>query len=151
MDIQALTAHIERGFPFHAHLGIQVVDIREGAVRLRLPFRPELVGHAGRNILHGGVISTLADVCGGFAVWTRCDFEDQLATITLSVDYLRPAAARDLYAEGVVRMLGNRVGNAHVVIWSDGQEDAPVAEGRGVYNIRRGKGEGAATPDRAPG
>jgi acyl-coenzyme A thioesterase PaaI-like protein len=53
------------------------------------------------------------------------------------VDYLRPAAARDLYAEATVRLLGNRVGNAQVALWSEGSPDEHVAEGRGVYNIRR--------------
>jgi acyl-coenzyme A thioesterase PaaI-like protein len=55
------------------------------------------------------------------------------------VDYLRPATAKDLYAEATVRRLGNRVGNAHVVLWSVGDPDRHVAVGRAVYNIRRGK------------
>ncbi len=90
-------------------------------------------------MIHEGVISTLADICGGFAVWTRCEPSDFVATITLSVDCLRPAAARNLYAEAQVRLLGNKVGNAHVVLWSEGEPDVHVAEGRGVYNIKRCK------------
>lgn len=138
MDFTAMTEHIEHGFPFHEMLGIKVVTIEEGRVRLHLPFRPPLVGHAHRQIIHGGVISTLVDVCGGFAIWTRCGLQAQIATITLSVDYLRPAPARDLYAEATVRLQGNRVGNAHVAVWADGSPDEHVAEGRGVYTIRRG-------------
>ncbi len=113
--------------------------IDQESIRLYIPFKEELIGHAGSTMIHGGVISTLADICGGFAVWARCTPNDFVATITLSVDYLRPAAARDLYAEAHVRLLGNKVGNAHVVIWSDGDPDQPVAEGRGVYNIKRRK------------
>jgi uncharacterized protein (TIGR00369 family) len=139
MDFTALAGLVEDFFPFHRMLGIKAVEIAEGRVRLRIPFRPDLVGHHGdRPILHGGVISALVDVCGGFAVWTRCCLEDRLSTITLSVDYLRPAQACDLYAEATVRLLGNRVGNAHVLVWSAGSPDVVVAEGRGVYNIRRG-------------
>jgi len=41
------------------------------------------------------------------------------------------------YAEATVRLLGNRVGNAQVVLWSEGSQEEHVAEGRGVYNIRR--------------
>ncbi len=138
MDFAVLADLIENGLPFQKMLGIRVVEIVEGRVRLRIPFRQDLVGDARRPALHGGVISTLADVCAGFAVWTRCSLEDRIATIDLRVDYLRPATAHDLYAEATVRLLGNRVGNAQVVIWSDGGPDEPVAEGRGVYNIRRG-------------
>lgn len=137
MDFKALADLIENGIPFQKMLGVRVSLIEEGRVRLFIPYREDLIGDARRPALHGGVISTLADLCGGFAVWTRCRLDDRIATIDLLVDYLRPAAARDLYAEATVRLLGNRVGNAHVVIWSDGSPDQHVAEGRAVYNIRR--------------
>jgi uncharacterized protein (TIGR00369 family) len=139
MDYEKLTELIERGIPFNEVLGIKVVELGEGHVRLRVPYRPELLGDIRRPALHGGVISCLVDVCGGFAVWTCCRLEDRIATIDLGVDYLRPAPDRDLYAEATVRLLGNRVGNAHVVIWSEGEPDKHVAVGRAVYNIRRGK------------
>ena len=130
---------IEAGFPFHKFLGVKVDAIEEDSVRLRIPFKEELIGHAGSAMIHGGVISTLADICAGFAVWTHCERDDFVTTITLSVDYLRPAAACDLYAEAKVRMLGNKVGNSHVVVWSEGKPEVHVAEGRGVYNIKRRK------------
>ena len=139
MDFTALTELIERGIPFNAVLGIQVAELREGYAKLRVPYRSELIGDTRCCALHGGVISSLVDVCGGFAVWTCCRLEDRIATIDLGVDYLRPAPARDLFAEATVRLLGNRVGNAHVVLWSEGSPEVHVAEGRGVYNIRRGK------------
>ena len=139
MDFAKLTELIERGIPFNEVLGIKVDELREGFVRLRVPYRPELLGDVRRPALHGGVISTLVDVCGGFAVWTSCRLEDRIATIDLGVDYLRPAPDRDLMAEATVRLLGNRVGNAHVVIYSAGEPDKHVAVGRAVYNIRRGK------------
>ena len=139
MDFAKLTELIEHGIPFNEALGIRVVELREGHVKLRVPYRPELLGDTRRPALHGGVISSLVDVCGGFAVWTCCRLEDRIATIDLGVDYLRPALDRDLMAEATVRLLGNRVGNAHVVLWSDGAPDKHVAVGRAVYNIRRGK------------
>jgi uncharacterized protein (TIGR00369 family) len=137
VDFQVLADLIENGLPFQKMLGIRVAGIEEGRVRLFIPFREDLIGDARRPAIHGGVISTLADVCAGFAVWTRCRLDDRIATIDLRVDYLRPATARDLYAEATVRLLGNRVGNAQVVLWSDGSPQEHVAEGRGVYNIRR--------------
>lgn len=139
MDFTALTELIERGIPFNEVLGIKVDELREGFVRLRVPYRPELLGDTRRPALHGGVISSLVDVCGGFAVWTCCRLEDRIATIDLGVDYLRPALDKDLFAEATVRLLGNRVGNAHVLLWSAGEPDKHVAVGRCVYNIRRGR------------
>ena len=137
MDFKPLAELIENGIPFHRMLGIRVCDIAEGRLKLSIPFREELIGDARRPAIHGGVISALADVCAGFAVWTHCTLKDRIATIDLRVDYLRPAAAQDLYAEATVRLLGNRLGNAQVVLWSEGNPEQHVAEGRGVYNIRR--------------
>jgi len=139
MDFIKLRELIETGIPFNEVLGIKVDELREGYVRLRVPFRPELLGDTRRPALHGGVISTLVDVAGGFAVWTCCRLDDRIATIDLGVDYLRPAPDRDLVAEATVRLLGNRVGNAHVALFSADDPDKHVAVGRAVYNIRRGK------------
>ena len=111
---------IESGFPFHKFLGVKVDKIDQESIRLYIPFKEELIGHAGSTMIHGGVISTLADICGGFAVWARCTPNDFVATITLSVDYLRPAAARDLYAEAHVRLLGQQSRQCscrHLVRW----------------------------------
>ena len=83
---------------------------------LFIPFCEDLIGDARRPAIHGGVISTLGDVCAGVAVWTRCKLDDRIATIDLRVDYLRPATAHDLYAEATERLLGNWVGNAQVVL-----------------------------------
>lgn len=137
MDFKVLADLIENGVPFNKMLGIRVCEIAEGRLKLFIPFREDLIGDVRRPAIHGGVISALADVCGGFAVWTLCKLEDRLATIDMRVDYLRPATAHDLYAEATVRLLGNRMGNAQVMLWSEGTPDLHVAEGRGVYNIRR--------------
>ena len=137
MDFEILTDLVENGLPFQKLLGIKVVSMAEGQVELRIPFREDLIGDARRPALHGGVISTLADVCAGFAVWTRCRPNDRIATIDLLVDYLQPATASDLHAAATVRLLGNRVGNAQVVLWSADDPARQVAQARGVYNIRR--------------
>jgi len=67
-----------------------------------------------------------------------------VATIDMRVDYLRPADPADLIAIGEVKLLGNRVGNATVQIFSANNPDVVIAEGRAVYNIRKA---GAKAPD----
>ncbi|MBN2140124.1 MAG: PaaI family thioesterase [Desulfovibrionaceae bacterium] len=130
-------AEVIEEIPFDSFLGIRVEELREGYARLRLPFRPELVGDKRRPALHGGVVSTLVDTCGGTAVWASCAVGDRIATIDIRVDYLRPAPGRDLVAEAEVKLLGNRVGNAHVLVYAADSPEEIVAEGRGVYNIRK--------------
>jgi uncharacterized protein (TIGR00369 family) len=81
-------------------LGIELVrcDPERGFCAMRLPWRAELVGDPEREILHGGVITTLLDTLGGAAVFVR-NLPAQ-ATLDLRIDYLRPAVARaDLIGE----------------------------------------------------
>lgn len=86
--------------PHAKELSIELLSVDEalGRCAMRLPWRAELVGDPEREILHGGVITSLLDTLGAAAVIAR-GLAVQ-ATLDLRVDYLRPAAARlDLTAE----------------------------------------------------
>jgi uncharacterized protein (TIGR00369 family) len=130
-------ALIQEIIPFNKFLGITIDEAREGFVRLKLPYRPELIGDASRPALHGGVISTLIDTCGGFAVWTQLSIEDRVSTIDLRVDYLAPGAPEALVAEATVVRVGNRVGVVDVRCWQPSAPSRTVATGKAVYNIKR--------------
>jgi uncharacterized protein (TIGR00369 family) len=128
---------VSETIPFNKFLGIAIEEARDGYVRLALPYRPELLGDASRPALHGGVISTLIDTCGGFAVWSQISLEDRVSTIDLRVDYLSPGAAEPLIAEGTVVRVGNRVGVVDVRCWQPSSPTRTVATGKAVYNIKR--------------
>lgn len=134
---ESLTFFLENEIPFNKFLGIRLEQAANGFARLVLPYRPEFTGDARRPALHGGILSTLIDTCGGVSIWTCCQVNDAIATIDMRVDYLRPAPQKDLVAEGRVRLMGNRVGNAHVTVFTLDAPDKTIAEGRAVYNIRR--------------
>ena len=127
--------------PFNRYLGIRVKELRLGHAVLELPFRDEFVGDPVRRVLHGGVLSTLIDTCGGAAVWTQVELEDRVSTVDLRVDYLRPAPGADLICEGTVQRLGNRVGVVEMRLYTPVNPGRLLATGKGVYNIRRGKVE----------
>jgi uncharacterized protein (TIGR00369 family) len=127
--------------PFNAFLGIEVEELEQGRAVLRIPFRPEYIGDASRPALHGGLISTLIDTCGGAAVWTTVNLTDRVSTIDLRVDYLRPGRPEPLVAEGRVIRVGNRVGVVTIRAWHPSTPAETVAEGKGVYNIKRGSKE----------
>lgn len=128
---------VQELIPFNKFLGIDIEEAREGWVRLGLPYRPEYLGDASRPALHGGVISTLIDTCGGFAVWTTISMEDRVSTIDLRVDYIAPGAPEKLVADGTVVRVGNRVGVVDVRVFQPSAPDRTVATGKGVYNIKR--------------
>lgn len=126
-----------RLIPFNRFLGIRGLEVADGVAVLEIPFRAELIGNPVTPSLHGGVISTLLDTCGGVAVWSRVAIDDLVSTVDLRVDYLRPGRAEDLLARGAVVRLGNRVSVVELRAFHRDDEDNPVAMGTGVYNIRR--------------
>lgn len=132
--------------PFNAHLGLQVEELRPGHARLLLPFRPEFVGDPLRPALHGGLTAVLIDSCGGAAAATAVGTMDRLSTIDLRVDYLQPARLEPLVAEGRVLRAGKRLCWVNVRVYHPGAPDQAVAEGRAVYNIRRGAAERPPAP-----
>jgi uncharacterized protein (TIGR00369 family) len=130
--------------PFNGFLGMTVDHVDAGLARLCIPFRPEFIGDAARPALHGGLISTLIDTAGGAAVWTTVGRHDRVSTIDLRIDYLRPGRAEDLVAEARVVRVGNRVGVVTVRAFHPSAPEETVADGKGVYNIKRGPKEGDA-------
>ncbi len=123
--------------PFNRVLGIDVLELSTGKALLVVPFRPDLIGDPVRPALHGGVISALADTCGGCAVWSACRDDDRVSTIDLRVDYLRPGQLEALHAAGEVLRVGNRVGVANITLFHPSRPDEPVAEAKGVYSVKR--------------
>ena len=103
---------------------------------MEIPYREELLGDASRPALHGGVISSLIDVVGGTALLTCVNKGDRLSTLDLRVDYLGPAGKDDLIAEATVLRVGSRAGVVKVRVVS-GPDEKHVAEGTGVYQIKR--------------
>lgn len=141
--LSLLRQWFEQGIPFNLFLGIRLHAIERGRCVLWLPWRDELVGDAARPAVHGGVLSTLIDTAGGGACFSALDrAEDRLSTVDLRVDFLRPGGAADLWCQGEVVRMGNRVGVARMTLWSArmptaGEPDQPVATGQAVYNIVR--------------
>jgi uncharacterized protein (TIGR00369 family) len=140
MDEGALKQLMEAFIPFNAFLGVKVREATRERVIMEVPFRAELVGDPMRPALHGGVLSALADTCGGGAVWVRLDDPmARVSTIDLRIDYLRPARLDTLVAEGHVVRLVNRVGVVDVRLYNAQEPELSVATGKGVYNISVGK------------
>jgi uncharacterized protein (TIGR00369 family) len=123
--------------PFNRVLGIQIVELAAGRAVFAVPFREALIGDPERPALHGGVLSAVADTCGGCAVWSAVGDEDRVSTIDLRVDYLRPGRLEELRCAGDVLRVGNRVGVAKISLFHPSRPDELVAEAKGVYSVKR--------------
>lgn len=137
MDLTILRHVIEEYIPFNKFLGVRASSLSRGRVELEIPYREELVGDPAKPALHGGVMSMLADVAGGMAIWSTLeDMNHRLSTIDLRVDYLRPGRLESLVAEGVIVRVGRSVGVADVRLFHRSAPADSVATGKGVYAIK---------------
>lgn len=137
MDLAVLRHLVEEYIPFNRFLGVRATSLSVGRVELEIPYREELIGDPLKPALHGGVMSMLADVAGGMAIWSALeDMSQRLSTIDLRVDYLRPGKLESLVAEGTIVRVGRSVGVADVRLFHRSAPGDSVATGKGVYAIK---------------
>jgi uncharacterized protein (TIGR00369 family) len=123
--------------PFNAFLGLKVVsaDPVKQEVTMRSELRAEFERRAGTGQWHGGVIASVIDTVGDFAVGMMVG--RGLPTVNFRVDYLRPAVNTALIAVSRVRRTGKSVGVADVDVFNE--QGALLAIGRGTYSTLDGK------------
>lgn len=137
MDPSTLKQVIEDFIPFNKFLGVRCDHLERGRVRLLLPWRDEFIGDPVKRAVHGGVISTLADVAGGMAVWSALeDPMSRVSTVDLRVDYLRPGKPHAILAEAAVVRLGGRIAVTDMKMFHAGGDGEPIATGKGVYVVK---------------
>jgi uncharacterized protein (TIGR00369 family) len=79
----------------------------ESANRVRLTVRPELINPAG--LLAGPVAYAMIDYSMGSALWVQRESGERIATINISINYLRTAREGDVFCESVVDRRNDRV------------------------------------------
>jgi len=135
----------------HTHaLGFAFDSLSGDRVRIRAPWREDLVGDPETGVLAGGLVTTLLDHAGGLAAWVALDRFEAIATLDLRVDYMRPARPRaDLVAEARCFRLTRSI--AFVRAWAfEDRPDDPVAAAQAAYMLDSSSGRpaGANLPSR---
>jgi acyl-coenzyme A thioesterase PaaI-like protein len=132
--------------PFNKVLGLDVVSLANESPVLRFAMRPELVGNYMRGNLHGGVISSVIDVCGGLTAFLglqkklrdepveeRLQRFGRIGTIDMRVDYLRPGLGEWFESKGYLLRTGNKVAVTRMELHNDTGE--LIAIGTGAYTV----------------
>jgi uncharacterized protein (TIGR00369 family) len=118
--------------PYHAHLGLQIVSIEEGAVTILLPHRQELLNSWGT--IHGGAVAGLIDVTLSQTVRSAVPDLKALTTLTMTITYLEPGA-------GTLTCRGRttRVGKSIVAAEAELEDEAgsAVARASGTFRVYR--------------
>jgi uncharacterized protein (TIGR00369 family) len=133
---QATLDRLLANSPFQKLLGLRLeaFDVAAQSVTIRSVFGPNVERATGTGQYHGGVIASLIDIAGDFALIAALGHG--VPTINFRVDYLRPAAHSDLLAQARVRRAGRTIGVVDIdVIDVDGRL---IALGRGCYSTLPG-------------
>lgn len=117
------------GSPFQRFLGLEMVSAEPGRVVIRLSFREEFLRADHSDWYHGGVVASLIDIAGDYALWSQIGHPPP--TIDMRVDWLRPARRGALLATGLAVKVGKTVSTADVEVRDERGE--LVAVGRGTY------------------
>ena len=136
---------VER-MPFNRILGIDVLSLHHEQAECRFAMRPELVGNYVRNILHGGVISSVLDVTGGLVAFLGVQQKlkgkpveeilerfARIGTIDLRIDYLRPGTGEWFLARGFPLRTGNKVAVTRMELFNDRND--LIAVGTAAYTV----------------
>lgn len=116
-------------------LGIEVVSIRDGAVRARVPYKPEIAGDPDTGVIAGGVITTFLDHVCGMATFIKLSEPTPIATIDLRIDYMRAAApGRAVLAEAFCHKVGRNVAFVRAVAFED-EPSNPVAHATATFMV----------------
>ncbi|MDP2562524.1 thioesterase family protein [Psychrobium sp. 1_MG-2023] len=143
---QTIAEVFQQNMPFHQLIGLKINHYTADSVELSIQMKPELVGNPIHGILHGGVTATILDVAGGMMVFAQVieNMEhiteqtvtqrlQNLGTIDLRIDYLRPGRGQEFIATATVIRAGNKVAVARMELHNEQGEH--IAFGTGTYLV----------------
>lgn len=117
--------------PFHQWLGLEVTAVEEDHIEVRVPWRDEFVVNVDVGYAHGGILATLIDVVGDYALAAKLG--RPYPTVDMRVDYHRAALPGEMVVRGKVVKLGKMFSVAEASVFD--AEDRLLASGRAVYAV----------------
>lgn len=97
-------------------LGAKLERVEPGHVAIRLAFDARVGQQQG--LFHGGAIGAIADSAGGYAALSLMPAGSEVVTVEYKINFIRPASATDLIAEGHVLRAGRSVTVGRVDVYA---------------------------------
>jgi uncharacterized protein (TIGR00369 family) len=136
----------EEKMPFNKYLGLKIDSLSSENVVVRIDMRDELIGNFEKNVLHGGVISSILDFTGGVIAQVHVlnEMKDasldklikrltSMGTIDMRIDYIRPGKGKHFLATGHILRLGHKVAVTRTEFVND--EGLLIAVGTSTYIV----------------
>jgi len=122
--------------PYWALLGMEIVDVKKGWAKVRLPFEKKLLQPLG--VAHGGAIFSPADSAVAMALIGLVEQDEFFATIEMKINYLIPFKEGEITAEAKIVYKGSKTALGDVEVRnSDGDL---IAKALATYMIMKNNG-----------
>ncbi len=100
---------------FIQHLGIQLDDFGPGWCETSMQIRPEHLQH--HDLLHAGVVATIADHSAGMASGTLCPPDKAVLTAEYKINLLRPGVGESIRCRADVLKPGKTLTIVESQVW----------------------------------
>ena len=117
--------------PFWSLLGMELVEIKKGWAKIRLPFTEKLAN--GIGVAHGGAIFSPADSAVGMALVGMLEKDENISTLEMKINYLRPFNSGEIVAEAKIIHKGTMTAIGDVDVRDE--KDNLIAKGLVTYAI----------------
>lgn len=107
VDRVELAIRVANECPFYKLVGMEVVEIKHGFARVRMPFHQKLAQMAG--VAHGGAMASVADSAVAMALASLVGPEEAFTTVELKMNFLAPVSRGEVIAEATIIRKGSRI------------------------------------------
>ena len=113
--------------------GLEVEILEEGRARVRLPFRSDFMRAGGT--VNGPAMMMLADYSLYAVIMSVAESGEGAVTSNLNTTFLRRPKPAAVIAEARLIRCGKRLAYGEVTMFSEGEEQEPVAHATGTYAL----------------
>lgn len=117
MEYNNLYDRIQKSFErqtFLSLIGAKLERVESGKTVVSCQRRKDLLQQQG--LLHGGIVTTLADVACGYAALTCMPQDSEVLTVEFKINLMRPATASKIIATGQVLKAGKTLVTVESVV-----------------------------------
>jgi uncharacterized protein (TIGR00369 family) len=131
VTVEEVNAFLAAELPFFPTMGITCAEVARGTAVTRFAYDDRWARPGG--IVNGVTMMGLADLAVYVAIFTLAGIRPMAVTNELKMNFLRPAAGRDVFARATVHKLGRRVAFASVAVTEAGDDERLVAHATSSY------------------
>lgn len=121
-DLEELLGELPDTPPVQEMLGARLESVDEGQARFSMEATRDL--HNIVNVVHGGILTSLAELAASAAVLTTLGEDEAFTFVSQTTNYERPVIEGAIEAQAEIVRRGSRISFIEVRLLQDGKESA---------------------------